>query len=123
MGIGLKVRRLALLAGMAACAFGLSAAEAAEKYKIFLSMSYIGNDWQAEAANMVKAMAAHKSHGRQGRPAGPGRRARMRSARSSRSTPWCRQAPRPSSIFPISPTALNQVVKNACDKGVHGLRL
>ena len=23
-------------------------------------MSYIGNDWQAEAANMVKAMAAHK---------------------------------------------------------------
>ena len=33
---------------------------AAEKYKVFLSMSYIGNDWQAEAANMVKAMAAHK---------------------------------------------------------------
>jgi ribose transport system substrate-binding protein len=23
-------------------------------------MSYIGNDWQGEAANMVKAMAAHK---------------------------------------------------------------
>src|SRR6185369_6208253 len=32
----------------------------AEKFKVFLSMSYIGNDWQAEAANMVKAMAAHK---------------------------------------------------------------
>ena len=26
-------------------------------------------------------------------------------------------------IFPISPTALNQVVKNACDKGVQDLRL
>ena len=31
------------------------------RFKIFLTMSYIGNDWQAEAANMVKAMAAHKS--------------------------------------------------------------
>ena len=35
-----------------------SQAAAAGKYKIFLSMSYIGNDWQAEAANMIKAMAA-----------------------------------------------------------------
>ena len=26
-------------------------------------------------------------------------------------------------VYPISPTALNQVVKNACDKGVHDLRL
>ena len=32
----------------------------AKPYKVFLSMSYIGNDWQAEAANMVKAMAASK---------------------------------------------------------------
>ena len=27
----------------------------------FCRMSYIGNDWQAEAANMVKAMAAHRT--------------------------------------------------------------
>ena len=40
---------------------GGTIAEAADKHKIYLSMSYIGNDWQAEAANMVKAMAAHKS--------------------------------------------------------------
>src|SRR3569832_513860 len=32
----------------------------ADKFNVFLSMSYIGNDWQAEAANMVKAMAASK---------------------------------------------------------------
>ena len=38
-----------------------SGAAHAEKFKVFLSMSYIGNDWQAEAANMVKAMAAHSS--------------------------------------------------------------
>lgn len=35
---------------------------AQEKHKIFLSMSYIGNDWQAEATNMVKAMAAHPNY-------------------------------------------------------------
>lgn len=53
----------AALLGSAALAGALPSgdAAAAEKYKIFLSMSYIGNDWQAEAANMVKAMAAHKS--------------------------------------------------------------
>ncbi|MDW6020140.1 hypothetical protein SAZ10_00010 [Mesorhizobium sp. BAC0120] len=60
MSIG--IRRAVLLAGMAVsilCA--VSAAQAEGKHKIFLSMSYIGNDWQAEAANMVKAIAAHKS--------------------------------------------------------------
>ncbi|WZB61324.1 hypothetical protein WJ970_28740 [Achromobacter xylosoxidans] len=70
--------------------------------KVFLSMSYVGNDWQAEASNMVKAMAAH--------PRWPTRstcRCRwpvpMRRSRSSRSTPWCRLAPRPSSSFPSRP--------------------
>ena len=42
-------------------ALGADPAAAAGKFKVFLSMSYIGNDWQAEAANMVKAMAAHAS--------------------------------------------------------------
>lgn len=32
-------------------------AEGDGPYKIFLSMSYVGNDWQAEAQNMVTAMA------------------------------------------------------------------
>jgi ribose transport system substrate-binding protein len=44
-----------LLAG--ALAAGIAAAptvNAAQKHKIFLSMSYIGNDWQAEAANMAR---------------------------------------------------------------------
>ena len=53
------------LAAAAAVLIGLAGgpdhAAAADKFKIFLSMSYIGNDWQAEAANMVKAMAAHKT--------------------------------------------------------------
>ena len=48
---------------LAGLALGLAAHPGdakAEKYKVFLSMSYIGNDWQAEAANMGKAMAASK---------------------------------------------------------------
>ena len=48
-----------LLAACALCAVLLvPGAAMAAKYKIYLSMSFIGNDWQAEAANMVKAMAA-----------------------------------------------------------------
>ena len=47
-------------------------AYAMDKYKIYLSMSYIGNDWQGEAANMVKAMAVQQGDGRQGRPASAG---------------------------------------------------
>mgnify|MGYP000134899096 CR=1 FL=1 len=35
---------------------------AQEKQQVYLSMSYIGNDWQAEAANMVKALAASKDY-------------------------------------------------------------
>ena len=117
MGIGLKVRRLALLAGMAACAFGMSAAEAAEKHKIFLSMSYIGNDWQAEAANMVKAMAAHKSLADkvdlQVQVAGPNAQRQIQQINA-----MVQSGAEAIVVYPISPTALNQVVKNACDKGV-----
>ena len=62
MNLATRLRRFALGTALAAGLLsGVTAADAAEKYKIFLSMSYIGNDWQAEAANMVKAMAAHKS--------------------------------------------------------------
>ena len=44
---------IGLVAGIAA-----GTAHAGEKYKIYLSMSYIGNDWQDEAAKMLKALAA-----------------------------------------------------------------
>ncbi|MBZ9740190.1 MULTISPECIES: sugar ABC transporter substrate-binding protein [unclassified Mesorhizobium] len=117
MRIGLNIRRLALLAGMAVCALGVSAAEAAEKHKIFLSMSYIGNDWQAEAANMVKAMAAHKSLADkvdlQVQVAGPNAQRQIQQINA-----MVQSGAEAIVVYPISPTALNQVVKNACDKGV-----
>ncbi len=81
------------LAALCALAGAVTPAMAQEKQKVFLSMSYIGNDWQAEAANMVKAMAASKTLrdkiDLEVQVAAP-----MPSARSSRSTPWCRPAPR-----------------------------
>src|SRR5690349_7155744 len=52
----------ACLAGALGLGALSGAAQAEEKYKIFLSMSYIGNDWQAEAAHMIKAMALSKTY-------------------------------------------------------------
>jgi ribose transport system substrate-binding protein len=114
-------KRLKQLAACTALAAGLiasgTAADAAEKHKVFLSMSYIGNDWQAEAANMVKAMAAHKSLADkidlQVQVAGPNAQRQIQQINA-----MVQAGAKAIVVYPISPTALNQVVKNACDKGV-----
>jgi ribose transport system substrate-binding protein len=87
------------------------------KFKIFLSMSYIGNDWQAEAANMIKAMAAHADFrdkvDLQIQVAGPNAQRQIQQINSMV------QAGADAIVtFPISPTALNNVVKNACNQKV-----
>ena len=117
MTFSTRLKRLAactLAAGLLATG---TVAEAAGKHKIFLSMSYIGNDWQAEAANMVKAMAAHKSLADkvdlQVQVAGPNAQRQIQQINA-----MVQAGAEAIVIFPISPTALNQVVKNACDKGV-----
>ena len=108
---------------MLGCALGfgaaLSLAQTAEAktYKMYLSMSYIGNDWQAEAANMVKAMAGSKlmrdkvTLGVQ--VAGPNAQRQIQQINA-----MVQAGAEAIVVYPISPTALNQVVKNACDKGV-----
>jgi ribose transport system substrate-binding protein len=112
---------LARLLGVAVLAAGFAAPGAAvaadKKFKIFLSMSYIGNDWQAEAANMVKAMASHKSMADkvdlQVQVAGPNAQRQIQQINA-----MVQQGAQAIVVFPISPTALNAAVKNACDKGV-----
>ncbi len=103
---------LGLMAG-----FAPQSASAADKHKIFLSMSYIGNDWQAEAANMVKAMAAHSSMADkvdlQIQVAGPNAQRQIQQINA-----MVQQGAEAIVVFPISPTALNSVVRNACNKGV-----
>ncbi|MFZ1426789.1 MAG: sugar ABC transporter substrate-binding protein [Geminicoccaceae bacterium] len=115
------MKRLSYLAGSVAVAAlvagGAGSTVAAEKHKIFLSMSYIGNDWQAEAANMVKAMAAHADFkdkvDLQIQVAGPNAQRQIQQINA-----MVQQGAKAIVVYPISPTALNQVVKNACDKGV-----
>src|SRR5689334_17761280 len=96
---------------------GPTAADAAGKHKIFLSMSYIGNDWQAEAANMVKAMAAHKDMvdkvDLQVQVAGPNAQRQIQQINA-----MVQAGAKAIVVYPISPTALNAAVKNACNKGV-----
>jgi hypothetical protein len=92
-------------------------AEAAGKHKIFLSMSYIGNDLQAEATNMVKAMASSKELADkvdlQFQVASPNAQRQIQQINA-----MVQAGAEAIVVFPISLTALNQVIKNACDKGV-----
>jgi len=117
-----KMWRLAASAGIAlgmlAGGVTLGAGSAhADKFKVYLSMSYIGNDWQAEAANMVKAMAAHKDFADkvdlQVQVAGPNAQRQIQQINA-----MVQAGAQAIVVYPISPTALNAAVKNACDKGV-----
>jgi ribose transport system substrate-binding protein len=120
-----RVRKVIQFAGVAVFFTGLigigagpdRAAAADKKFKIFLSMSYIGNDWQAEAANMVKAMAAHKNYADkvdlQVQVAGPNAQRQIQQINA-----MVQAGAQAIIVYPISPTALNAAVKNACEKGV-----
>jgi len=96
----------------------LHAARAApQKFKIFLSMSYIGNDWQAEAANMVKAMAASKDYrdkvSLKVQVAGPNATRQIQQINA-----MVEQGAQAIVVYPISPTALDEVVRHACARHV-----
>lgn len=94
-------------------------AEAADgkKFKVYLSMSYHGNDWQAENANMLQAMAKSKNYrdkvDLEVQVAGPDAQ-----KQSQQINAMVQAGAKAIVVFPISPTALNKAVKNACDKGV-----
>jgi len=105
----------AVLALSAAIAFS---GAAAAKDKVFLSMSYIGNDWQGEAASMQRALASHPSNKDkidfEVQVAGPNAQKQIQQINA-----MVQAGAKAIVIYPISPTALNQAVKAACDKGVH----
>ena len=107
----------AMAIGLATASGIHDARAAASKFKIFLSMSYIGNDWQAEAANMVKAMAASQDYrdkvDLQVQVAGPNAQRQIQQINA-----MVQQGAQAIVVYPISPTALNQVVRNACARHV-----
>ncbi len=114
-------RCLASAAVIGFCAFALSAerihAQEKPKDKVFLDMSYSGNTWQASAANDIKALASTPPY------------AGMIEFKTVISgTDVQRQISDIQSmvaagakaiiIYPLSPTALNRVIRQATDKKV-----
>jgi ribose transport system substrate-binding protein len=107
-------------AAVAACLTGITAKDSAaadKKFKIYLSLSYSGNAWQSEAANIVKALAKTPPYDE------------MIDLTEviSGTDPQAQIAAYESMIaagadgvvsFPISSTALNRVVKRGCEQGV-----
>lgn len=104
--------------GMLAASGGVALAqEDGERFKIYLSLSYSGNAWQSEAANIVKALAATP----------PYNETVELIEVISGTDPQAQIAAYESMIeagadgivsFPISSTALNRVVRRGCDQGV-----
>jgi ribose transport system substrate-binding protein len=94
-----------------------SGAEGAKKFKIFLSMSYTGNDWQSENANILQAMAKTKTYrdkvDLQVQVAGASAQ-----VQSQQITSMVQAGANAIVVFPISPTGINNAVKGACSKGV-----
>lgn len=107
---------LATLVGLGAGSLVPSKAEAkGPPYKIFLSMSYVGNDWQTESGNIVAAMAKYYSDKVQFSTQVAGTNAQ---AQIQQINAMVQSGADAIVMFPISPTALNATIKAACAKGV-----
>ncbi len=86
-------------------------------YKVYLSLSYTGNDWQSEAENMIRALAASDRMKDKVKlevqVAGPN--AQKQSQQINAMTQAGADA---IVMYGASETLLNGAIKNACDKGV-----
>ena len=113
------LKSIALLGGLMAMAPAVVSPASAQdkKIKIYLALSYSGNSWQSEAANVVKALAATP----------PYDKTVELTEVISGTDPQAQIAAYESMIdagaqgiisFPISATALNRTVKRGCSKGV-----
>ncbi len=103
----------------AAAAVGLLAAPAQaqeKKYKIYLSLSYSGNAWQSEAANIVKALAATPPYDKMVELkeviSGTDVQAQISAYESMLSDHAAGII-----SFPVSPTGLNRTIKRGCEQG------
>ncbi len=94
---------------------GAALAQGSHPYKIFLSMSYVGNDWQAEAENMVKAMAKSMPDkvDLNVQVAGPVAQKQIQQINA-----MVQAGANAIIVYPISPTALNPAIEHACQRGV-----
>lgn len=105
-----------VLAGCGAAENGGSS-DSGDKFKIALSLSYTGNDWQDGAANLVKAAAASDDY-----------KDKVDLQVDIAGTEVTKQIQTLNNeiaagvdaiiVYPISPTALNSTIKKACDQGI-----
>src|ERR1700677_4542574 len=102
-----------VFAGAMAMAGTASAAD--KKYQFYLSLSYVGNGWQTQAQNMMSAMAKYYSDkvDFHVQASGPVAQRQIQQINS-----MVQAGANAIIVYPISPTALNAAIKNACDKGV-----
>jgi ribose transport system substrate-binding protein len=99
---------------LAACGGG--AGQPAKK-TIYLSMSYIGNDWQPEAKNMITALAQVPPYNSQ-----VDLHVTVAGTSVERQIAQINEAVQAGAkgilVYPISPTALNATIQRACQAGV-----
>src|SRR3979490_2605212 len=90
---------------------------AEDHYKVFLDMSYSGNTWQAAAANGIKALASTPPYDKSVEfktvISGTDVQHQISDLQS-----MVASAANPIILYPLWPTALNRVIKQACAKGV-----
>ncbi|MBZ9921370.1 substrate-binding domain-containing protein, partial [Mesorhizobium sp. BR1-1-7] len=96
---------------------GTSSANAQDTYKVFLNMSYSGNTWQASAANGIKALASTPPYDKQVEfktiISGTDVQKQISDLQS-----MIAGGANAILLYPLSPTALNRTIKQACDQGV-----
>lgn len=106
---------LALPICMAAVIAAPCVAHGAGKYKVYLSMSYSGNEWQTEAQNMVAAMAKANADKVELHMQIAGTDAQRQIQQINAMVADGANA---IIVYPISPTALNPAIRHACAKHV-----
>ena len=105
--VTISVAAGALLAGAA------SPVQAEDHYKVFLDMSYSGNSWQASAANGIKALAGTPPYDKSVEfktvISGTDVQHQISDLQS-----MIAAGANAIIMYPLSPTALNRVIKQAC---------
>lgn len=111
----------ALLLILSACSSGstkTTSATGPHQYRVALSMSYSGNDWQGEAANLIKVTAAKdpfKSKISELKVFVAGTQAQNQISQLQQMIAAKYDA---IIVYPISPTALNATIKQGCSAGI-----
>jgi len=116
MGAGALIGALGIAAQYGVSSASAQAAPKKDKYLIYLSLSYSGNAWQSESANVVKALAKTPPYDKivELREVISG--TDVQAQISAYESMIAAHADGVVS-FPISPTALNRIVKRGCEQG------